>query len=252
MNIGLFCVRQPTKEVEPRNRRNSSLYIPSSLLHHLSLFPLYLTHRQHSQLSQYHATYKKQCLFFENTPNNLCNFVCYLWAFFGYMQLYHNANASDVDLFSTYSDGMKGQLQRSGEGNCYCKNADIGYQSTPAVGSGSYNRIHLGTHLSTYTDIKSLWCEGWEGTGPLLWYNISWSSYDSPLLTNQDNVAALQEQQIAITWVVRSLPLRHKANVWPNLQPNEQLEVGKPPCLPGSSRYLQFVDNQLGEDYTHQ
>jgi len=34
------------------------------------------------------------------------------------MELYHNANASDVDLFSNHSDGTKGQPQRKDEGNC--------------------------------------------------------------------------------------------------------------------------------------
>jgi hypothetical protein len=64
----------------------------------------------------------------QNTPDNFHDFVCSLWAFFCYMQLYHNANASDVDSFQTYSDPTTGQLQRTGDGNCYCKNADIGYE----------------------------------------------------------------------------------------------------------------------------
>jgi hypothetical protein len=32
------------------------------------------------------------------------------------MQLNHNANVSDVDSFSTHSDGTKGQQQMKGEG----------------------------------------------------------------------------------------------------------------------------------------
>jgi len=42
------------------------------------------------------------------------------------MQLYHNANASDVDSFSTYNEGITGQQQRNGEGNCKGKFTDIG------------------------------------------------------------------------------------------------------------------------------
>jgi hypothetical protein len=63
------------------------------------------------------------------------------------MQLYHNANAADVDSFSTHSGGTTGQPQRKGEGNCQGKNADFGYTSTPVVGSGPYKSIHLGKHL---------------------------------------------------------------------------------------------------------
>ena len=60
------------------------------------------------------------------------------------MQLYHNANVSDVDSFSTYSDGTKGQQQRKGEG--YGKDGHIGCKSTLVVGSGPFKGIHLGTH----------------------------------------------------------------------------------------------------------
>jgi len=36
--------------LEPRNRRNLSIYIPSSRLHLLALFLPYYTHRQHPDL----------------------------------------------------------------------------------------------------------------------------------------------------------------------------------------------------------
>jgi len=52
-----------------------------------------------------------QCLSFQNTPDNLHNFVIPLWASFLYLQLYHNANAWDVDSFSTPCDGTKWQQQ---------------------------------------------------------------------------------------------------------------------------------------------
>jgi hypothetical protein len=48
------------------------------------------------------------------------------------MQLYHNANVSDIDSFSTHSDGTKGQQQRKGEDKG--KDDDIGYKSTPVLG----------------------------------------------------------------------------------------------------------------------
>jgi hypothetical protein len=76
------------------------------------------------------------------------------------MQLYHNANALDVDSFSTHSDGTKGQRQRKGEGNCQGKNADIGYKLMPVIGSGPYKGIHHGTHFSTHPDIQTLWLRG--------------------------------------------------------------------------------------------
>jgi hypothetical protein len=72
------------------------------------------------------------------------------------MQLYHNVNASDVDSFSTHSDGTKGQLQRKGKGNCQAKNYNIGDTSMAIVGSGPFKGTHLGTHLSTHTDIQCL------------------------------------------------------------------------------------------------
>jgi len=49
------------------------------------------------------------------------------------MQLYHDANALDVDSFSTRSEGTKGLPQTKGEGNCSGKDADIGYTSTPVI-----------------------------------------------------------------------------------------------------------------------
>jgi len=100
------------------------------------------------------VTCTKQRLLFQNTPNNLHNYVLSLWASFRYMQLYHNAKVSDVDSLSTHSDGTKGQLPRKGEG--YGKDADIGYKLTLVVGSGPYDEIHLGTHQWTHTDIQCL------------------------------------------------------------------------------------------------
>jgi len=50
------------------------------------------------------------------------------------MQLYHNANVSDVDSFSTHSDGTKGQQQRKEED--WGKDADIGLKSTPVIALG--------------------------------------------------------------------------------------------------------------------
>jgi len=70
------------------------------------------------------------------------------------MQLYHYANDSDVDSFSTHSDGTKGQQQRKREG--LGNGADISYKLTPVIGSGPYKEIHLGTHRWTHPDIQCL------------------------------------------------------------------------------------------------
>jgi len=84
------------------NCRNSSIYIPSSRLHLDSPFLSYWTHRQHPELSWHCVTCTKQPLSFQNTPDNLHNIVCSLWASFHYVQLYHDGNASDVDSFPTH------------------------------------------------------------------------------------------------------------------------------------------------------
>ena len=70
------------------------------------------------------------------------------------MELYHNANASDVESFSTHSDGTKWQLHRKGDGNSQGKNSDIGYKSMPVIALGPYNVFHLGTLQWTHTDIQ--------------------------------------------------------------------------------------------------
>ena len=67
-----------------------------------------------------------------------------------------NTNTLDINSFSIHSDGTKGQLQKTGEGNCYDNNAYICYKLTPIVELGLYNGIHLGTHLWTYVDIQCL------------------------------------------------------------------------------------------------
>jgi len=104
-------------QVERRHRRNSSIYIPCSSLHLLSLFlPYYRAHRKRPELSRHHVIWTKQRLPFQRTPDNLYNFVLSLRDSFRYMQLYHNANSSDVDIFSTNSDGTTGQPQTKGEG----------------------------------------------------------------------------------------------------------------------------------------
>jgi len=64
------------------------------------------------------------------------NLVLSLWPSFRYMQLYHNADISDVDSFSTHCDGTKGQHQGEGEGSG--KDADTSYKLTVVIGSGPY------------------------------------------------------------------------------------------------------------------
>ena len=97
-------------------------------------------------------TCTKQRLTFQNTPDNLHICVLSLRASFRSMQLYHNANVSDVDSFSTHSNGTKAQQQRKAEG--WGKNADIGYESRLVVGLGPYKGIHLGTHPWCHMDIQ--------------------------------------------------------------------------------------------------
>jgi len=167
--LGHFVfIDQQDTGYEP-NGRNSSIYINSSRLHLDSLFLPYYTHRQHPELSWHHVTCTKQPLSLQNTLDNLHNIVCSLWAAFRYVQLNHNANASDVDSISTRSNDTKGQAQKKWEGNCYGKNADFRHKSTPVIGWGPYKGIHLGTHPQTDTDIQCLWRQGWEGLGPLVW-----------------------------------------------------------------------------------
>jgi len=222
-------------QVERRNRRNSSINIPSTRLHLLFLFLPYSTHCQFPTLSRRHVISTKQRISFQNTPNNLHNLVHSLWASIRYLQLYHNAIGSDVDSFSTPSDGTQGHWERKGEGNCYGKDADIGYWLTPVIASGPYWGIHFGTHPWTHMEIQCLWRHGYQGIGSLLWYNLSWSSHNLPLITIPADVATPQEQVITISRVVGSLTLIYAANVRQNPPPNKELEAGQPLGLWGSS-----------------
>jgi len=87
---------------------------------HISILPTYTsilfssgtkTHCEYPELSRQHVTCTKQHLSFQNTTDILYNFSGSVWASFCYMQLYHNATASDVDSFLTHSDGTKRQAQ---------------------------------------------------------------------------------------------------------------------------------------------
>jgi hypothetical protein len=82
------------------------------------------------------------------------------------MQLYRNTDISDVDSFSTVSDGTKGQQQRNGEG--WDKLADMGFKSTPFIGLGPSKVIHLGTHLSTHPDTQCVRSQESESLGPIV------------------------------------------------------------------------------------
>jgi len=154
-------------QVEPRNRRKSSMYILSSCLHLLSLLLPDWTHCQHPVKSRHHVTCTIQHLSFQNTPNNLHNFVHSLLAVFRHIQMYHNANASDVDSFSTCGDGPKGQPQRKWKANWQGQNANIGYKLMLVIGLGLNEGIHLGTDPWTQMDIQCLQYQGWEGMGTI-------------------------------------------------------------------------------------
>jgi len=107
------------------NRNNSSIYISILPAYTSILFSSRIehtarnsTHRQNPELCWHHVTCTKQPQSFQTTPDNLQNFVHSLWASFHHVELYHNANASDVDSFQTGSDCTKGQPPRKGDGNC--------------------------------------------------------------------------------------------------------------------------------------
>jgi hypothetical protein len=74
------------------------------------------------------------------------------------LQLSYNTYITDVDSFSTHTDGTKGQQQRKPKSQG--KDADIGYKSAPAIGSRPYKGIHLATHLWTDMDIQCLQRQG--------------------------------------------------------------------------------------------
>ena len=59
------------------------------------------------ELSRHFRTYTKLHFSFQNTPNNLHNFVCSVWGSLCDYQQYHNANTSDVYSFPIRSDGPK-------------------------------------------------------------------------------------------------------------------------------------------------
>lgn len=89
-------------QVQPRNRRNSSICFSSSRLTLHSLSLLYWKHHQHPELSRHYATWTKYGVSFQNTPDNIHNFLSFTSAAFCYMQLYCNANDWNVDSFSTH------------------------------------------------------------------------------------------------------------------------------------------------------
>jgi len=146
------------------------------------------------------------------------------------MQLYYNANAMDVDSLSTHSNGTTGQPQGKREGNCSHKNAGIGYKWTRVIESGPYKRIHLGTQQWPHTDIICFRHQVLVGMELLLWYNLSWSSHDSPLFTIPANVAAPQVQVLTLFGVVGTLPLIYGASAWHNPGWNDQFGLGLPQC----------------------
>jgi len=145
----------------------------------------------------------------------------------------------------------KGSRKGMGNATAGTKRPSSVKKPTPVIEWGAYKGIGLGTHLWTQTDIQCPWCQGWEGMGPLLWYNLSWSSHNSPLFTIPADVATPHEQEFAFSGVVGSLPLRYGSNVCQSPPPNEPSDAGQPLCLRGSSLLLLSVDNQLREDSTH-
>jgi len=68
----------------------------------------------------------QQHLSFQHTPGNLHNIASSLLASLHYIHLYHNVKATEVDSLWTSNKRTKGQPQRTGEGICWGKNANIG------------------------------------------------------------------------------------------------------------------------------
>jgi len=84
--LGCFVfVNQQNSQVEPRNRQNSSIYIPSSHLHLCSVFLPYYTHWQHPDpnitwLAQINASHSKTHLITYTTlyfPSGLPSATCH-------------------------------------------------------------------------------------------------------------------------------------------------------------------------------
>jgi hypothetical protein len=75
------------------------------------------------------------------------------------VQLYYNANASDVDLFSIRSDVINWQQQRIQTVNFLGKYADIRNKSMLVIASQPYQALHGGIHHLTQTDMQCLWSQ---------------------------------------------------------------------------------------------
>jgi len=193
----------------------------------------------------------KQSLSLQNTCDNVVIFVHSIWAFFRYIQLYYIANSLDVDSSSTHSNGTKWQPSMKGEGISLSKDADIGYTMMPLVVSGPYKGIHLRTHPGTHIDTQYWWLQECEDIGPVLRYNISWSSSKLSLFTIPADVGARQEQEVTFLAVAANLLLIDVANEFQNLRPKEQFEFGQPLRLPGSCLLLNSSNTQPEDGYRH-
>jgi len=116
MKAGTFGVYQPTKLTSWTKKSPELEYIYPTFPPTPPFICPTVLYTPTASWSRHHVTCTQQCLSFQNTPHNLHNYVLSLLGCFRCMQLYHDANVSDVDSFSTHSDGTKGQQHRKREG----------------------------------------------------------------------------------------------------------------------------------------
>jgi len=213
-------------------------------------FPPDYTHCQHPELCRHYVTHTKQSFSLQNTSANLPNSVFCLWASFRYMPLYHNANVLDVDSFSTQSNCTKGQLERKGNSRAKMRTTDMNrplWLDRDRIQWFISEHIHGLIYIYIVCSIKhdSAWdlCYDVIILDPVTTHHIS---QFHPLWPH------CRSKEFAFSGVVGCLPLIYGANVWRRSRPNEQLEVGQPSCLWGSSQSLQSADNMLGDGESHQ
>jgi len=181
-------------------------------------------------------------------PDYIHNLVRSLLAAFHYIQLLYNTNTSDVQWFSTHSNATKGWWKEHGKATAKAKMpTSVINQSLLLVRSHIHGFLSENIWLLMLI-LKCLRHSSWEGMWPRLWCNLTWSSFELQLFTVPGNVAILQKLEFHVCAAVGSIVLIGVATVWKIPQPNEQLEVGQPPCLCRSSRPLQSANNMVGHE----
>jgi hypothetical protein len=165
------------------------------------------------------------------------------------MPLLHNTNSSDIQWFSTHSNGTNEWHKE------HWKAAAKDKMPTSVINhSLVLAHDHVQACLSEdiwililiYTCLKH---PSWEGMQPLLWFNLTWSRCVLQLFTIPENVAILQEQEFHVSVAVGSIAPIGATNVGHIPWPNEQLAVGQHCCVCWTSRSLQSADNMEGDQW---